>query len=87
MAMLARQFAAEQHAESWPGIELLALRAIAEMLKASMPRKPTGRDALVARINRRYAGRSGVLKLATALNRKRIHATAKIVPPNVILSN
>jgi hypothetical protein len=66
--MLAMQFVAAQCAEHWPGLELLALRAIVEVLKATMPGKPEGRDALVARINRRYAGRRGALKLATALN-------------------
>jgi len=74
MAMLARQFAAEQYAESWPGIELLALRAIAEMLKASMPRKPTGRDALVARINRRHERRRGAIE-------SRYRTQQKAVPP------
>jgi hypothetical protein len=85
--MLAMRSVAEQCAEHWPGLELLALRAIVEMLKATMPGKPMGSDALVARVNQRYAGRRGALKLATALNRKRIHVQAKIMPYNLILSN
>jgi hypothetical protein len=63
---------------------LLTLRAIVETLKATRPGKPMGRDALVARVNQRYVGRHGALKLATALNRKRIHATAKIMPSEPI---
>jgi hypothetical protein len=87
VVMLAMRFVAEQCAAHWPGLELLNPRAIVEMLKATMPGKPEGRDAQVARINQRYAGRRGALNLATALNRKRIHATAKIMPPNLTLSN
>jgi hypothetical protein len=72
VVMRALRFIAQVRAEHWPGLELLALRAIVEMLKATVPGKPEGRDALVARINQRYAGRRGALKLAIALNRNRI---------------
>jgi hypothetical protein len=35
--MLAMQFVAEQCTEHWPGLELPVLRAMVEMLKATMP--------------------------------------------------
>jgi hypothetical protein len=55
--MLAMLFIAEQCAEHEQIPELLAARDLVEMLKETMPRKPEGRDALVARINQRHARR------------------------------
>jgi hypothetical protein len=36
-------------------------RDIVEMLKEALPRKPQGKDALVARINRRHERRPGAI--------------------------
>jgi hypothetical protein len=44
-----------------PGLELLTPRDIVEMLKETLPRKPEGREALVARINERHARRRGAI--------------------------
>jgi hypothetical protein len=87
VVMLAVQFVAEQCTEHWPGLELPMLRAIGEMLKAAMPGEPRGRNVRVVRINQRHAGRRGALRLATVLNTKRLHTRAKIMPPNLTLSN
>jgi SRSO17 transposase len=54
MVMLAMLFIAEQRAAQQPGLDLLTPRDIVEMLKETLPRKPEGKDALVARINQRH---------------------------------
>jgi hypothetical protein len=61
MVLLAMLFMAEQLAAHQPGLELLTLRDIVEILKESMPRKPQGKDALVARINQRHLRRRGAI--------------------------
>jgi len=48
--MLAMLFIAEQRVAHQPGLALLTPRDIVEMLKETLPRKPEGKDALVARI-------------------------------------
>jgi len=57
MVMLAMLFIAEQRAAQQPGLDLLTPRDIVEMLKETLPRKPEGKDALVARINQRHQRR------------------------------
>jgi hypothetical protein len=42
-----------------PGLALLTPRDIVEMLKETLPRKPEGQDALMARINQRHQRRRG----------------------------
>jgi SRSO17 transposase len=51
MVMLAMLFIAEQRVAHQPGLALLTPRDIVEMLQETLPRKPEGTDALVARIN------------------------------------
>ena len=57
MVMLAMLFIAEQRVAPQPGLELLTPRNIVEMLKETLPRKPEGKDALVAHINERHERR------------------------------
>ena len=61
MVMLAMLFIAEQRAEHQSGLELLSPRDIVEMLKETLPRKPEGKDALIARINQRHERRRGAI--------------------------
>lgn len=74
MVMLAMLFIAEQRAVHQAGLELLTPRDIVEMLKETLPRKPEGRDALVARINQRHARRRGAIE-------SRYRTQRKTVPP------
>ena len=62
MVMLAMLFIAEQRAAHQPGLELLTPRDIVEILKETLPRKPQGKDALVARINQRHLRRRGAIE-------------------------
>jgi SRSO17 transposase len=62
MVMLAMLFIAEQRVAHQPDLELLTPRDIVEMLKETLPRKPEGRDALVARINQRHDRRRGAIE-------------------------
>ena len=62
MVMLAMLFIAEQRAEHQAGLDLLSPRDIVEMLKETLPRKPEGKDALIARINQRHARRRGAIE-------------------------
>jgi hypothetical protein len=55
-------FIAEQRAAHQPGLELLTPRDIVEMLKETLPRKPEGKHALVARINQRHERRRGAIE-------------------------
>jgi SRSO17 transposase len=61
MVMLAMLFIAEQRVAHQPGLELLTPRDIVEMLKETLPRKPEGKEALVARINKRHDQRRGAI--------------------------
>ena len=61
MVMLAMLFIAEQRVAHQPGLTLLTPRDIVEMLKETLPRKPDGKDALVARINQRHERRRGAI--------------------------
>jgi SRSO17 transposase len=70
MVMLAMLFIAEQRVARQPGLELLTPRDIVEMLKESLPRKPEGRDALVARINQRIERRRGAIESRFRTQRK-----------------
>lgn len=62
MVMLAMLFIVEQRAAHQPGLDLLTPRDIVEMLKETLPRKPEGKDALVARINQRHHQRRGAIE-------------------------
>jgi SRSO17 transposase len=61
MVMLAMLFIAEQRVAHQPGLALLTPRDIVEILQETLPRKPEGRDALVARINQRHERRRGAI--------------------------
>src|SRR6202161_1823588 len=54
MVMLAMLFIAGQRVAHHPGLALLTPRYIVEMLKETLPRKPEGKEALVARISQRH---------------------------------
>jgi hypothetical protein len=62
MVMLAMLFIAEQRAAHQPTLALLSPRDIVEMLKETLPRKPDGKHALVARINQRHARRQSAIE-------------------------
>jgi len=62
MVMLAMLFIAEQRVAHQPDLELLTPRDIVEMLKETLPRKPEGKEALVARINQRHDRRRGAIR-------------------------
>ena len=62
MVMLAMMFIAEQRVAHQPGLALLRPCDIVEMLKETLPRKPEGKDALVARINQRHERRRGAIE-------------------------
>ena len=61
MVMLAMLFIAEQRAAHQPTLALLSPRDIVDMLKETLPRKPDGKHALVARINQRHARRRSAI--------------------------
>jgi SRSO17 transposase len=62
MVMLAMLFIAEQRVAHQPGLALLTPRDIVEMLKETLPRKPQGKEALVAQINQRHARRRSAIQ-------------------------
>jgi SRSO17 transposase len=62
MVMLAMLFIAEQRVAHQPGLALLTPRDIVEMLKATLPRKPQGKEALVVQINQRHARRRSAIE-------------------------
>jgi len=62
MVMLAMLFIAEQRVAHQPGLHLLTPRDIVEMLRETLPCKPDGKDALVARINQRHDRRRGAIE-------------------------
>jgi SRSO17 transposase len=62
MVMLAMLFIAEQRVEHQPGLALLSPRDIVEILKETLPSKPQGREALVARINGRHVRRRAAIE-------------------------
>ena len=70
MVMLAMLFIAEQRVAHHLGFELLTPRDIVEMLKETLPHKPEGRDALVARINQRHERRRGAIASGFRTQRK-----------------
>jgi hypothetical protein len=70
--MLGMRFIAEQRAAHQPGLELLTPRDIVERLQETLPRRPEGKEALVARTNERQQRRhleslAGVSGLRKAL--------------------
>ena len=62
MVMLAMLFIAEQRVAHQPGLELLTPRDIVEILQETLPRKPEGKNALIARIDRRHQRRSSAIE-------------------------
>ena len=62
IVMLAMLFIVEQRMASQPGLELLTPRDIVEMLKETLPRKPEGKEALVARIVARHERRQDAIE-------------------------
>jgi len=70
IVMLAMLFIAEQRVASQPGLELLSPRDIVDMLKETLPRKPQGKEALVAEIIARHKRRRGAIE-----SRYRTHKT------------
>ena len=62
IVILAMLFIVEQRVAHQPGLELLTPRDIVEMLKETLPRKPEGKDALVARIIERHERRRGAIE-------------------------
>ena len=62
MVMLAMLFIAEQRAANQPGLALLSPRDIVDALKETLPSKPQGKEALVARINQRHARRRSAIE-------------------------
>ncbi len=80
MVMLAMLFVAEQRVAQQPGLELLTPRDIVEMLKETLPRKPEGKDALVARINERHARRRGSIESRFRTQQTSEQSTARNVP-------
>lgn len=62
MVMLAMLFIAEQRAAQQPGLHLLSPRDIVDMLKETLPRRPEGKNALVARINERHLRRQHAIE-------------------------
>lgn len=62
IVMLAMLFIAEQRVACQPGLELLTPRDIVEMLKETLPRKPQGKEALVAKIIERHERRRGAIE-------------------------
>ena len=53
-----------------PGLALLTPRDIVEMLKETLPHKPQGKEAPVARINQRHARRRGAIESRIRSQRK-----------------
>jgi SRSO17 transposase len=71
MVMLAMLFIAEQRVAHQPGLALLTPRDIVEMLKETLPRKPEGKEALLARINRRHDRRRSAIESRFRTQRKK----------------
>ena len=80
IAMLTMLFIAQQRVARQPGLELLSPRDIVEMLKETLPRKPEGKEALVARINARIGRRRGAIESRFRTQRKSEAGPAKIMP-------
>jgi SRSO17 transposase len=71
MVLLAMLYIAEQRMDAPPGLELLSPRDIVEMLKETLPRKPEGKQALVARINARHKRRLAAIQSRFRTQQKR----------------
>ena len=88
IVMLAMLFIVEQRVAHQPGLELLTPRDIVEMLKETLPRKPEGKDALVARIIERHERRRGAIKSRFRTQQSaREQGRRRRAPGNVTLSN
>jgi hypothetical protein len=72
MVMMAMLFSAEQRGAHQPGMALLTPRDIVEMLKETLPRKPEGKDTLVAGINQRHERRRGANRIPLSQRREAI---------------
>jgi SRSO17 transposase len=70
MVMLAMLFIVEQRVAHQPGLALLTPRDIVEMLKETLPRKPEGKEAMVARINQRHDRRRSAIESRFRTQRK-----------------
>jgi hypothetical protein len=70
MVMLAMLFIAEQRVAHQPGLALLTPRDIVAMLKETLPRKPQGKEALVAQINQRHTRRRSTIESRYRLQRR-----------------
>jgi hypothetical protein len=62
VVMLAMLFISEQRVAHQPGLAPLTPRDIVETLKETLPRKPDGKDTLVAWINQRHERRRGAIE-------------------------
>ena len=62
MVTLAMLFITEQQVARQPGPALLTPRDIVAMLKETLPRKPQGKEALVAQINQRHTRRRSAIE-------------------------
>jgi SRSO17 transposase len=87
MVMLAMLFIAEQRVAHQPGLALLTPRDIVEMLKETLPRKPQGKEALVAQINQRHARRRSAIQSRYRSQRRAAPTGRKNVAGTVTLSN
>jgi SRSO17 transposase len=87
MVMLAMLFIAEQRVAHQPGLALLTPRDSVEMLKETLPRKPQGKEALVAQINQRHARRRSAIQSRYRSQRRAAPTSRKNVAGKVTLSN
>jgi hypothetical protein len=62
IVMLAMLFICERRVALQSDFELLSPRDIAEMLKETLPRKPEGKDPVVACISERHRRRQGAIE-------------------------
>jgi SRSO17 transposase len=77
IVMLAMLFIVQQRLAHQSGLELLTPRDIVEMLKETLPRKPEGKDALVARIIERHERRRSAIESRFRTQQKRGAELAK----------
>jgi SRSO17 transposase len=61
IVLLAMLFICQQRVAHKAGLELLTPRDIVEMLQEYLPRKPVGKDNLVARISERHKRRKAAI--------------------------
>ena len=83
IVMLAMLFIVQQRLAHQPGLALLTPRDIVEILKETLPRKPEGKDALVARIIERHERRRGAIESRFRTQQKRAAESAKVAGQGV----